>query len=176
MANVVEAFDKCKTYEYRYTHNDISYISPPTAIPWSYDTYVEVPGIWKTSHGESFECRGGEKYETKTSISHPKFPRSHSVQSFGIGCSEGPGEHFKVMPVMIDGGYLETRYQGKGTVCQDKPNYWNDICPLALFSFRCYTKWTMTGNFRIYISCKILRFNTLYYLFYSIHCTNVSFL
>ena len=146
MVNVVEAFDKCKTYEYRYTYNAISYISPPTETPWSYDTYTEVAGIWKTSHGESFECRGGEMYKTNTSITVEELPEVKSVRSFGIGCSDGPLKNFKVLPVVFNGGFPDT-IEGTGLVCQDKPNYWKNICPKASFSFRCYSKWTGPGNF-----------------------------
>ena len=147
MINVVEAFDKCKMYEYRYTYNDISYISPPTETPWSYTTYSEVAGIWRTSHGESFECKGGEMYKTNTSITAVGSPDVKYVRSFGIGCSDGPLDNFKVLPLVIDSGVPDT-IKGAGFVCQNKPNYWNDICPKASFSFRCYSKWTMAGNFR----------------------------
>ena len=137
IVNVVEAFDKCKMYEYRYTYNDISYISPPTETPWSYDTYTEVAGIWKTNQGEAFECKGGEMYKTNTSITSEELPNVKSVRSFGIGCSEGPFVNFKVLPLVVNGGVPDT-IAGTGLVCQDKPNYWNTTCTIASFSFRCY--------------------------------------
>ena len=126
---MVNALDACKLYEYRYTYNNLSYISPPTTHIWSYEKSVEVPGVWRTDDGRSFECNGGDAPD----------------DSFGIGCSNGVDKDITIMPLVLNGQHPDMK-SGKGIVCQKNPNYFDNDCPEVFFSFRCYSKWMAPGR------------------------------
>ena len=158
LVNFVESIDKCKMYEYRYTYKSKSYTSPPTEKTWNYETYSEIPGIWKTNDGQSFECKGGESYIKSTMITDFDMPNVKSARSFGVGCSDGPLENFKLLPLVINDLKPNT-IEGKGVVCQNKPRFWDDPCPEASFSFRCYTKWNEPGNLFSSYSWLIFKFD-----------------
>ena len=131
MLNIVNALHACKLYEYRYIYNSVSYISPPTPQMWHYHKFTEVPGVWRTNDGRSFECWGG----------------NISVDSYGIGCNNGTGNGVMVLPRAMNGTRPDTM-SGTGSVCQPQPNYWNEDCPLASISFRCYSKWNVPGTIK----------------------------
>ena len=146
LLNSIDASKNCKSFEYRFTHDKISYLSPPTERLWSYDTYSEVPGIWGSSDGKTFECHGGEAYQTNDmAFRDPALPEATSARSFGIGCSNGPLDNFKVLPLSINDENLNT-IDGTGLVCQHKPMLWGKPCVEASFSYRCIHKWILPSN------------------------------
>ena len=134
MLNIINALHACKLYEYRYTYNNVSYTSPPTPQLWDYQTFIQVPGVWRTNDGRSFECKAGNV----------------PVDSYGIGCNNGTDKGVMVVPRAIKGTRPDTVW-GTGNVCQHQPNYWNDDCPVASISFRCYSKWMVPGNIKYFL-------------------------
>ena len=154
LMNSIDAPKNCKSFEYRVTHDKISYLSPPTERLWSYDSYSEVPGIWRSSDGKTFECNGGEGYQT-TDMAYrdPALLEATSARSFGIGCSNGRLNNFKVLPLSINDENINT-IDGTGLVCQHKPMLWGKPCLEASFSYRCFHKWILPSN--IFDTCSII--------------------
>jgi hypothetical protein len=98
--------------QYLYVYQDRWYISPITKLNWSWDSGQQVTGTYTYFNGTSLdtvECLG-----------------STEIPTFGVGCSEGPGNTRKVIPwaTWISGADKGTKSPsgGQGTVCQSMPS------------------------------------------------------
>ena len=92
------------TRRYLYTYEDGFYLSPTTELVWSWSAYTPLEGTWTYGvvggPSDTFDCTDGED------------------GYWGVGCSNGPGSTYKVLPW---GDEHNTTY-GAATVCQDLPD------------------------------------------------------
>lgn len=100
----LDALDPAESRVYLYSHAGAWYESPATTAIWDWSTYLGVDGdyLWGTgaSVDGSFPCT--------------------SLESgyWGVGCSNGPGGEYKVLPA-----YLDDPGRALSEVCQDQPNH-----------------------------------------------------
>jgi RHS repeat-associated protein len=91
------------TKQYLFKANGRYYVSPPTTQVWSWTSGAEVTGVYAYFNGfqrTAFTCNG-----------------STEKPAWGVGCSEGPGGTYKVLPASADDPSA-----GQTTLCQDYPN------------------------------------------------------
>ncbi|CDS53175.1 hypothetical protein [Polaromonas sp. CG9_12] len=97
--------------QYLYVYQDRWYISPSTKLNWSWDFGQQVTGTYTYFDG--------------TSLGTVECPGSTEIPTFGVGCSEGPGNTRKVNPwaTWISGKDkgIKSPSNGQGTICQNIP-------------------------------------------------------
>ncbi|MFT4626386.1 MAG: hypothetical protein ACI8PZ_005063 [Myxococcota bacterium] len=91
--------------QYLYTEGGAWYLSPVTTTAWSWGGYAALNGSYSYSYGGddadgSFACT------------------SREGGHFGVGCSNGPGGTFKVLPIYT----ISSTDLGTCTICQDQPD------------------------------------------------------
>lgn len=112
-------------FQYKYTYNGLSYVSPVTNLKWSFNSFQELPGTYTYDGGGSMDCAGGSGI--------------NNAKAYGIGCSNAPGDFEKVLP--WSSNPTSGKDNGTGWVCQNKPNIWGGPhlakCMKADLYFRC---------------------------------------
>ncbi len=106
----LDALDPTEPRTYLYTHATQWYESPSTTDVWDWTTYVGLDGTYLYGDGAtttgSFPC---------TSI---------ELGTWGVGCSNGSGGMYKVLP-----DYLDDPAHAMTEVCQDQPdNFGGPVC------------------------------------------------
>ena len=91
--------------QYMYSYGSGWYTSPSTALVWNWSSYQSLNGTYSYSSGGSsitgtFSCSHGEG------------------GSYGVGCSNGGGNQWKVLPIYNS----PDTTNGTCTVCQDQPD------------------------------------------------------
>ncbi|MFT7579464.1 MAG: hypothetical protein ACI9MR_001128, partial [Myxococcota bacterium] len=89
-------------HSYLFSDGQYWYWSPVTTEPWDWSSFTALDGTWYYRGPDglgSFECVNSE-----------------TTDAFGLGCSNGPGETFKAIPL-----YGSDPDQGTATICQDQP-------------------------------------------------------
>ncbi len=89
---------------YLYSRGSAFYLSPVTQLVWTWNSYQALNGTYEyatsgTTATSSFGCSSGEG--------------GH----FGVGCSNGGGAQWKVLPI-----YNSNASNGTCTICQDQPD------------------------------------------------------
>eukprot|EP01084_Bolivina_argentea_P213443 362505_1 len=98
-------------FQYKYQLNSNTYyLSPQTSHLWSWNAYTQANGNYQyTTNGgtsfSSFGCNGGESV------------------GFGVGCSTGGGNKWKVIAA-----YSQNKNLATATVCQDQPGIFGSSC------------------------------------------------
>ncbi len=92
------------TVEYLYTHGAGWYISPSTNLVWDWSNYTVLEGSYR--YGNSVTGDSGDLQCTDVEQGH-----------WGVGCSNGPGTQYKVVPA-----YTHNEAEGTSTICQDQPD------------------------------------------------------
>jgi hypothetical protein len=92
------------TRRYLYSEGGAWYMSPVTAYVWSWSSYQYLNGTYSyatsgTSVMGTFSCTHGESGD------------------WGVGCSNGGGNQYKVLPI-----YYSTPSSAYSMICQDKPD------------------------------------------------------
>lgn len=127
----------CVEYQYKYTSmKDPArfYLSPSTSALWSWDTCTPVVGTYyfTTDNGEtfnSFDCSSNQG----------------DTPTYGVGCSTGGGNHFKVIVLAQHG--ITNSSVAQAPICQDKPRILESgTCHNAIISVKCVRP-TTPGSF-----------------------------
>lgn len=108
--------------QYLYVYQNQWYRSPATTLTWSWQSGQQLAGSYAGFNGTAaltVTCQGSWEQPT-----------------FGVGCSEGPGNTHKVIPWdnWITSTWKGEKYPatGQGTVCQDQPGAFGPLpCYMA---------------------------------------------
>ena len=92
------------THQYLYSSGTAWYRSPDTTLVWDWATYQPQDGTYSYATSgsaamDSFECTSVE------------------TGGWGVGCSNGPGSTYKVLPA-----YASNEEFATSTICQDQPD------------------------------------------------------
>jgi hypothetical protein len=99
----LDSLDTSTSHTYLYSYGSEWYVSPSTTVVWSWSSYSPVDGTYGYGSGPSlsgtFGCTHAES--------------GH----WGVGCSNGGGGTYKVLPIYASDPALAT-----STICQDRPD------------------------------------------------------
>jgi hypothetical protein len=100
----LDTLSSASNHQYLYSYGSAWYTSPMTTHVWDWSSYFPLNGTYKYSTGStsstgSFECTHAESGD------------------WGVGCSNGPGGTYKVLPI-----YYSNSSAATSMICQDQPD------------------------------------------------------
>ncbi len=95
---------------YLYSYGSNWYHSPSTTMVWSWSTYQAQNGVYS--------------YGTGSTVTSSFYCSSSEAGHWGVGCSNGGGGTYKVLPIYVSDATAAT-----STICQDQPDvYGSGAC------------------------------------------------